>query len=255
MILDLAISSGRGPLPVNEDMVLAGDELLRDQFVSRRFELDAGGKFMVAVADGLGGGGAGDLASATALGRLRDVVQRMPADLDPDEARMVISDWAAETHAALRALALEAPGREGMGTTVVGLLFCNGHVYRFHAGDSRLYRYRQASLERLTADHSLRNETGDARVASNLLTNCLGGADTSWLEFAELAEGVAQHDRYLLCSDGLHDCVSDAVIGAVLPAEREVAASTLARAPLTAGGHDNCSILLLDVSGLAAQEP
>lgn len=233
----------------NEDMVLAGGRLLRDAAMGER--LDAAqhhGHLVLAVADGMGGAAAGELASEIALTQLRDLLQAAPPELDDDELAGVLPMWAHRTHSVLLARGQADPALAGMGTTVVGLLLRGTRAWRFHAGDSRLYRRRAGVLERLTLDHSLRQQTGDASLPGNLLVNALGGGADSRLELAEIAGGVQPFDRFLLCSDGLHEMVDDAHIDQALAGDRESAVQTLVRLARQAGGLDNISVLVADIA-------
>ncbi|MCH7342261.1 protein phosphatase 2C domain-containing protein [Pelomonas sp. CA6] len=232
----------------NEDLILAGSQLLRDATLAAR--LDAAehhGHLLLAVADGMGGAAAGELASEIALTQLRTLMQAAPAELDGDELSGVLPMWAHRTHAELLAQGQACPQRAGMGTTVVGLLLWQGRAWRFHAGDSRLYRRRAGRLERLTEDHSLRQQTGDASLPGNLLFNALGGGAACRLELAEIADGVQPFDRFLLCSDGLHEMVNDADIEQALAGDRETAVQTLVQLARQAGGLDNISVLVADI--------
>ncbi len=250
MIVDVDARSDIGcALQTNEDMILVADEAVRDRSFAGRFEVDdESGKLLLAVADGMGGGAAGDVASEMAVGRIRDLVAAMPSDLQPDEVETVLKTWALETHAAL----LERSRRDslgaGMGTTIVGLLICRGCVYQFHAGDSRLYRLRGGELRQLMTDHSLRQQSGDQSTPSNLLVNSLGGGASCWLDVKEVEGGVREFDRFLLCSDGLHDAVADRVIAGALAADRNTAVSTLIKLARGTQAGDNISALIADFS-------
>lgn len=255
MILDVEAQSDVGCVREhNEDMILVGETLVRDAGASPSLAVaDGVGRALLAVADGMGGGLAGEEASEIALTRVRQVMAAMPDDLDPEELAEVFATWARETHARLMALGASDPARAGMGTTVVGLLAYNGRGYRFHAGDSRLYRLRQGQLARLTRDHSVRELRGDTDSPSNLILNSLGGGADSWLEFAPLEGDLRPGDRYLLSSDGLHDLVPEATLAALLDGERGFTARTLVNLARTAGGKDNISVILADVR--ASQRP
>lgn len=232
----------------NEDMILAGGQLIRDASLSVR--LDAAqhqGHLLLAVADGMGGAAAGEKASEIALTQLRDLMQAAPDDLEGEQLAGVLPMWAHRTHATLLSQGEANPQLAGMGTTVVGLLLWQGRAWRFHAGDSRLYRRRAGVLERLTQDHSLRQQQGDAMLPGNLLVNALGGGADSHLELVEIAGGVQAFDRFLLCSDGLHELIDDQDIEQALSGDRETAVQTLVRLARHAGGHDNISVLVADI--------
>lgn len=240
----------------NEDLVLVGGELVRDRRYETRSVLEGPGqRLLVALADGMGGAAAGEWASAFALGRLQSFLQEAPADLDGEELTELLGIWAGETHRDMLREGQLQPQRRGAGTTVVGLLLAAGAVLRFHAGDSRLYRFREGELTAMTQDHSLRQVTGDAALAANLLVNSLGGAEQSWLECAPLEGGLRDFDRFLLCSDGLHDLVPDDTIAAALAGPRSSAVSTLVRLARDAGGKDNISVALVDIGRIAAAAP
>lgn len=237
----------------NEDMLLIDGELVRDRALGRRLVLEgAARRAVLAVADGMGGSADGARASEQALDRLRSCWRPLPDDLTPSELEDVLKTWAAETHRDLRAASPDTSQRPGMGTTVVALVFYAERVYRCHAGDSRLYRWRGGRLERLTRDHSLREQQQDDSLPANVLCNSLGAGDTSWLEFAPIDE-LAAFDRFLLCSDGLHALVDDARIAGALGADAETAADMLLKLARAEGGNDNISILIADPGDLPSQ--
>lgn len=249
MIIDVRACCDLGCVRTNnEDLVLIGSERVRDRCHELQTQVAApGARLVVAVADGMGGAAAGEWASEFALGQLVAFLDKAPGDLDPDELAQLLDIWAVETHRDLLSGGACDPQRLGAGTTVVGLMLHPGGALRFHAGDSRLYRYRCGELVRLTQDHSLRQATGDTGVASNLLLNSLGGAERSWLECAPLEGGLQDFDRFLLCSDGLHDLIRDEDIAAALAAARSTAVSTLVRMARDAGGKDNISVVIVDL--------
>lgn len=238
----------------NEDMILVGDRLLRDAVLGTRLEAAPTERLVLAVADGMGGAAAGEHASDYALSRLSAFMQAVPADLDDADLAGVLELWAYRTHAELLAQGADDPQRSGMGTTVVGLLLAGGRGWRFHAGDSRLYRRRDGVLQCLTQDHSLREASGDADMPGNLLVNALGGGGESFLECAEIADGIRPFDRFLLCSDGLTEMVDDADIARALMADRETAARTLVQLARQAGGLDNISVLIADIPRAPASD-
>lgn len=251
MIVSVEARSDVGTVaPQNEDMLLVGDEFVRDGSVSRSFKLDAqAGPLLLAVADGMGGAQAGEWASDIALARAANTVKGLLPDLTAEELQDVFETWARETHQTLLAEGERDASRRGMGTTVVGLLFYLGVAYRFHAGDSRLYRLRDGVLSRLTRDHSAREQFNDPTLPATQLVNALGGGPESYLEFAPLEGGLEPFDRYLLCSDGLHDPLRDESMAAALAADAATAANALVRMACVAGGRDNIGIVIADIGG------
>ena len=209
-----------------------------------------------AVADGMGGHLAGEVASGMAV----DAVRRMAAEHDvPGIA--VLRDTVLGAHQAIFDRARANPACSGMGTTLSLLWRGGSYVYIAHVGDSRIYRQRGGRLEQITQDHSLVAEMVRGRLITaeqarthprrNIITRALGtlGDNTPDLLAADTRPG----DVWLLCSDGLTGMVEDAdierVIGAY-PLER--AADELMRLALEAGGRDNITLILYRHDG---QEP
>jgi len=187
--------------PNNEDMILLNDEMFRDG--SRQKEFDAGNNIVIAVADGIGGLDRGEAASEMALARLKEILEKIPDDLNNQELKEVFDVYTKETHKAMS---------QGMGSTIAGLFVYQGKVFRFHAGDSRIYLLRDGGLRRLTIDHSLRESGGNPDAPSNIITNALGGGNSAFIEFEEVEQPFLNNDIYLLSSDGLHDLVPPDII-------------------------------------------
>ena len=220
--------------PNNEDMILLNDEIFRDG--SRQKEFNINERLAIAVADGIGGLEKGEAASEMALARLKELLGKIPDDLSNHELKKVFDVYTQETHKSMS---------DGMGTTLVGLFIYQGKVFRFHAGDSRIYLLRNGGLMRLTIDHSLRESGGNPNAPSNIITNSLGGGGSAFIEFAEVDQPFLNGDTYLLSSDGLHDLVPPDVISdtLILP---ESAEKLLALAKEN-GGKDNISIITITV--------
>ncbi len=221
----------------NEDIVLVGDRLVRDGSCEETFFPDEDGPVLFAVADGMGGMERGEEASGIALERLRTLMAALPRDLDRAELEEAFHAYARETHLAVP---------PGSGTTLVALLFYRGKAFRFHAGDSRLYRLRDGSLARLTRDHSLREYGNMPSAPSNIIVNALGGGDRVFLEFAEVEGEALPGDVFLLSSDGLHDLVSRNEIEAIVREKRSDSAGALVDAAKARGGVDNISVVLVE---------
>jgi protein phosphatase len=225
--------------PNNEDMLLLNDEIFRDGSRQKKFDIDK--KVLIAVADGVGGLDKGELASEMALTRLKELLEKIPDDLSNQELKEVFDVYTQETHSAMS---------QGMGSTIVGLFVYQGKVFRFHAGDSRIYLLRNGGLKRLTIDHSLKESGGNPNAPSNIIINALGGGSSAFMEFAEINEPFLKGDIYLLSSDGLHDLVSAAVISDTLiqpqTDDSEAAEELLALAKEN-GGKDNISIVIIKV--------
>ena len=231
----------------NEDHVLFGDIVFTDDYVKRSFLVKDNPVF--AVADGLGGHRAGEVASREVLEHLKDFTENLPPDAkiatlrEPDIAtlREQFTGWVTGVHQHLVHLGNKNPAFTGMGTTVCGLLFLNDKVIWIHAGDSRLYHFSGGELARVTEDHSQAALMNDPRIPSNMIANCIGAGPAPYIEVGEISS-IAEGDVLLLCSDGLSDMLDDHRIASLI-ASKDVRA--LAEAANESGGIDNISVIRL----------
>ncbi len=219
---------------------------------------------LFAVADGLGGYDAGEVASALAVETLRDFVERCRRDPEgtwPERERRhrryEENLLAAAALAAHRAIAARKAGTSSqMGSTLAAVLLTPGTLAVAHVGDSRVYRWRAGVLEPLTEDHSvyaqLKAGGGDVPPRhlfqfKNQITRALGlqgdhAADTSVTD-------VRPGDRLLLCTDGLYDPFTDEALAALLPeGDARACCERLVTAAFEAGSHDNITAIVVDVA-------
>ncbi len=238
--LAAAAVSTRGPRPTNQDSAFAGT-------------------WGAGVADGVGGGPAGDLASAVFLHRLVAGWQQAPDGRALIE-RALQANWDLAAHTE------RDPSLAGMATTFTGIFLTGaGAVLTAHIGDSRAYLLRDDRMVRMTRDDSLvqalvdgghvREEDAASHPYRHLITASLSGGSG---ELPFIADEVAHPgDRWLLCSDGLTDHVCDDDIAEALgEADRRVAASELVSRALRAGTGDNVTAVVCDVvAGADAGNP
>lgn len=209
---------------------------------------------LFAVADGMGGHAAGEVASLTAVEALRQAFNR-----DRTQAGLVAAGE--QANRAVWDRALEDPALRGMGTTLVAMALVEvdgeERLAIINVGDSRLYLMRQGEFEQLTSDHSLVQELVDIGELSeadaavhpqrNVLTRALG-VDPS-VVVDELQILPVKGDRYLLCSDGLPREVTDDQMASImrrLTNPRDVAKELVAQARAH-GGNDNITVVVVDV--------
>jgi protein phosphatase len=215
---------------------------------------------LFAVADGMGGAQAGEVASRLTAAAFREYHE---ADaLPPDERVQAIIQ---EANRRIYERAHADSGFSGMGTTVTAALLLGGRVTIGHVGDSRAYRIRDGELEQLTDDHSLVGdlmrsgrltpEEADAHPQRSVITRALGtepevDVDTFTIE-------TEPDDVYLICSDGLTDMVSPGEIQALLiehAGDLDAAAHALVAAANAGGGEDNITVVLFQIAGAQASE-
>ncbi len=213
-------------------------------------------KFFV-LADGMGGHQAGEVASKEAVERLGSQIEELYQKAPPKAA--------AELRAAIERvnreiyqLSLKNRRYAGMGTTLVCLLVCGESLIYAHVGDSRIYRFRDKCLTKLTQDHSLREELlgkGKLKAEStpvgafkNIITRAIGThADVQpEIESTQLMDG----DIYFLCSDGLTDELSTDEMSSILLKAKTIkeASDSLVSAAKAKGGNDNITIVMVQTN-------
>ncbi|PTB17102.1 serine/threonine protein phosphatase [Trinickia symbiotica] len=211
--------------------------------------LDRPERGLWAVADGMGGHAAGDVAS-------RMVVEALAGLSAPDTLEDYLDAARDALDVANRRLRHEAASRHvrTIGTTVAVCLACGRRCAVLWAGDSRVYLYRDARLAQLTRDHSaveelrsqgyLSAEEALHHPAQHLITRAVGAADE--LELDETVVDVRDGDLFLLCSDGLTNEASDAEIADVLACgDCGQATHSLIELALRAGARDNVSAIVV----------
>jgi protein phosphatase len=211
---------------------------------------------LFAVADGMGGAKAGEVASSLAAA----AVQENGGDGESGEAR--VAALVEEANRRVFRRATEDREASGMGTTMTVALIEEGHVAIGHVGDSRAYLIRDGRLEQLTNDHSLvaelvrsgklTPEEAESHPQRSVITRALGTeAD---VDVDTFSVDAAPGDLFLLCSDGLTTMVDDETILAAVENHRtslEEAARALVNAANKGGGEDNITVVFFEVAGAA----
>ena len=241
LCFDVAAVSDRG-------LVRADNQ---DSYLMRRDE------FFLAVADGMGGGADGALASAWIREELSKLLEMPPVSFRERLAKTGAALTAANTR--IRAYIKER-GIKMMGSTAALLMADPSRPARgaiAHVGDSRIYRWRKGSGKLLTRDHTVGDELGRALVSdsqaaalksrknplSHILTRAVGTGFKVRPDWRKI--DLRAGDRYLLCTDGVHDVISDAQVAALLgrakaPAD---AVKAFAREVISCGAPDNYTLV------------
>jgi PPM family protein phosphatase len=204
---------------------------------------------LFAVADGMGGAKAGEVASGLAVQVLTEDEGEVGA---PVEAHLV--ELVREANRRIYELATDDESRRGMGTTLTAARLHDGDVSLAHVGDSRAYRMREGALEQLTNDHSLVAElersgqiSAEAAVhhpQRSIITRALGPEPDVDVDTYTLTG--REDDVFLLCSDGLTGMISDEEVESILRGSAGLAeaAEALIRAANQSGGRDNITVVL-----------
>jgi serine/threonine protein phosphatase PrpC len=203
-----------------------------------------------AVADGMGGHEAGEIASTM----VTDALRCLPVIQNIDELAVQAIETLGEVNRQLIALARSGLGRSRtIGTTVVGLAVADGSYRCFWLGDSRAYRLRDGEIKRVSHDHSLVQdlvdagmlspEDADAHESANLITRAVGAAEA--IEIEIVSGDAKPGDQFLLASDGLTRVVRDDELAAELGSgSPEQAADNLIETVLARGAPDNVSLII-----------
>jgi PPM family protein phosphatase len=235
LTLRYAARSDRGLIrDGNQDSVYAGPRLL-------------------AVADGMGGMAAGDVASNIVIGAMAPLDEDVPGDALVDALRTAVDT----ANQQLRDTVDANPHLEGMGTTLTAILFSGSKIGMVHIGDSRAYMLRDGEFAQITKDDTyvqmlvdegrISAEEASSHPQRSLLTRALDGRD---IDPEYSVRQVLRGDRYLICSDGLSGVVSAETIAESLRdfADPQQCVERLVALALRGGGPDNITVVVADAT-------
>jgi protein phosphatase len=235
LTLRYAAQSDRGLIrDGNQDSVYAGPRLL-------------------AVADGMGGMAAGDVASNIVIAAMAPLDEDVPGDALVDALRHAVST----ANQQLRDTVDANPQLEGMGTTLTAVLFSGSKIGMVHIGDSRAYMLRQGEFAQITKDDTyvqmlvdegrISPEEASSHPQRSLLTRALDGRD---IDPEYSVRQVLKGDRYLICSDGLSGVVSTETIGEAMRdiPDPQACVERLVQLALRGGGPDNITVVIADAT-------
>ncbi|MGK5737638.1 protein phosphatase 2C domain-containing protein [Micromonospora sp. URMC 103] len=235
LTLRYAAHSDRGLIrDGNQDSVYAGPRLL-------------------AVADGMGGMAAGDVASNIVIGAMAPLDEDVPGDALVDALRSAVGT----ANQQLRETVDANPQLEGMGTTLTATLFSGSKLGMVHIGDSRAYLLRNGEFAQITKDDTyvqmlvdegrISAEEASSHPQRSLLTRALDGRD---IDPEYSVRQVLPGDRYLICSDGLSGVVSADTIGETMReyADPQQCVERLVQLALRGGGPDNITVIIADAT-------
>jgi protein phosphatase len=221
------------------------------------------GPRLLAIADGMGGHAAGEVASAVAISAIAPLDRRNL--ISDDDMLNALADAVASARATLHDMSESDPAVEGMGTTLTAMLWAGARVAVCHIGDSRGYLLRDGDLYQITRDHTLIQSLVDegrlspAAAANHpqrsLIMRALQGSTDADPDLA--MHDALLGDRYLLCSDGLTDVVGDEAVHQILSTvpDAEDAVNQLIALAIRNGGPDNITCIVADVVEIPGPVP
>jgi serine/threonine protein phosphatase PrpC len=230
----IGFASKTGPRKDNEDFAgaVSGAELPEPRQ-----------EVIAAIADGIGGARGGRIAAETAVRGFLDGICDLPETMEVLRAgaRIVsaLNGW-------INSMGRQDPALAGMGCTLTALVLRGRVAHLLHVGDTRAYRLSGDRLTCLTTDHVRQDGTG----RSHTLNRALGVEAEVRLDYA--TQPIALHDRFVLCSDGVHGFLPEQLIADILRKRSapDDTAGALIAAALQSGSTDNCTALVLDVVAL-----
>ena len=200
---------------------------------------------VAAIADGIGGARGGRTAAETAVRGFLDGFCDLPETMEVQRAGAKIisslNGW-------INSLGRQDPELAGMGCTFTALVLRGRVAHLLHVGDTRAYRLSGDRLTSLTIDHVRPDGTG----RSHTLYRALGVEAEAEVRLDYATQPMALHDRFLLCSDGVHGFLADQSITEILcdRSAPEDTARALVAAALQSGSNDNCTAMVIDVVAL-----
>lgn len=214
-----------------------------------------------AIADGMGGAEAGEIASAWVI---NNVLQKLKGKRDacPEERYQAVKQGILDADRDIFEFSQKHQFPDGSGTTIISLLFSSwfgGEAMVLHIGDSRAYRWRKGTLEQIGKDHTISAQTGiDEKKLPlpyrGILTKAVGTGKGSCPERTPIE--VAVDDLFVLCSDGLTKVVSDKKLSGLLEKKRDLPTGELAQLlvgeALGGGGPDNVTVAVVRIKELPA---
>jgi protein phosphatase len=251
-----------------DDMLIAPDALNSVWEYDTRKYYDSDEKLvLLAIADGMGGMNAGEVASAIAISSLQSFFSKLePANCKTQNLTDLLTDAIEQAHQEILSRGGSSPGEAGMGTTIVAVALHQGFATAGWVGDSRCYLKRKGEpLRQLTKDHSLVQDLIDKGALSkaqaafhpqrNVILQSLGSHRALSPDVIQIK--VHEEDILLLCSDGLNGMISDSEIEEILTLSNEPqqSAHNLVKAALIAGGHDNVSVIVAALEPLEQSLP
>ena len=214
-------------------------------------------KNLIAVADGMGGHAAGEVASSLAVKTLVQSAQVFThPDIDEESADDLYLQAIQEADLSLKSAVEENPALSGMGTTLTSLLLRGSSVALLHIGDSRAYRLRGSAFEQLSVDHTVIQELlnqgaiSESDIATHpqrsVLTQVMMGEGN--IEVPLPVIDVKVGDRFLVCSDGLSSVLTEKEIKSLLKGkDRDAAVAALVDATYINGAPDNVTLVIGDI--------
>ncbi|MFM8333297.1 MAG: bifunctional protein-serine/threonine kinase/phosphatase [Candidatus Methylumidiphilus sp.] len=237
LTLQIGLSCLQGRRPDNQDFA---------RFTQPSPKAAALHGYVAAVADGMGGAKGGRVAAETCVRQFLEGFYEMPETLWVERAA---ARCLAAANGWIHGMGRQDPNLAGMATTFSAVVLRQRLAHLIHVGDSRIYRLRGETLEKLTEDHNFKHPDMD-----HILCRAVGIEDTVCAEFLSLP--LEPHDRFLLCSDGLHAALREGELCAVLM-ERQSAdssAEALTALALARGSQDNITALVVDIISLPPPE-
>jgi len=204
------------------------------------------------VCDGMGGPKGGRRAASMASQFIKEGIQNLESP-DSNSIKQTVFESIKKANEAILAASIENVELAGMGTTCLVACFFRTELHIFSVGDSRLYRIREGNVQQLTEDHTLVAELMKAgliqktdnstHLISHILTRSVGPSSNLQIDYLCLPDGPVANDVYVLCSDGLYNCISEKDLTILAAGDLENGCRHLIEKSNSNGGFDNITIV------------
>ncbi len=212
------------------------------------------------VADGVGGGNAGEIASRTAVSEIANYISKNPIEKATNKYAVVnyFQDCIDKANAIIHDKAIKYEENKGMATTLAAVYIKEGNAFIANVGDSRVYLYRNGEFVQLTEDHTYVNTLVKAGILTteqaaedkrkNIITKAIGADVTVEPDFYQVE--IQYGDVFILCTDGLYDEVSEDEMIDILDCDASMSEITgrLIEKANENGGNDNITVISLRVT-------
>lgn len=214
-----------------------------------------GGVAWAIVCDGMGGANGGNIASATAVKMISEIISSAYREgMSSNSIRTMLQSALYAANVSIYDMSRNNEALSGMGTTVVVAVVSNGRAHIAHAGDSRAYLLRQGDLQQITKDHSIvqsmmedgqiTEEQAKVHPKKNIITRALGAEESIDIDYNEIE--LADGQQLLICTDGLTNYVNDDAICSITGScEFYQYPERLIGCALENGGGDNVTVVVI----------
>ncbi len=233
---------------INQDGILLHQQIITDGGLDYDTRLTAENPCVIAVADGMGGHLGGEVASGMVLASLNQFASQLQGTYSEQELLKNIHEWSQDIHQKLKEHGQANPSLLDMGSTLTAVLFVSSLIFLIHAGDTKLFRFRNNYLVKLSQDHSLSALTNDPSVPKNIIVNAFGVRDKVQPDIINITGKVLPGDILILCSDGITDGIEEEELENYISTDKDPLSAFLVEKAISMGSSDNSTAIVIRIN-------